>query len=909
MSSTKSIKMNVIKASLTILALFLFQLNAYNQSNVVLCLGQDATVCAGQTVTINNCNTGTNPGTAAGIYLNAPSSVSLSDDSWSGAVAIGFPFSFYGVNYTQCVIGSNGLISFNLANAGGYCPWSLNGVAPLPNPAFPSASNSIMLTYEDMNPSLGGQIQYQTIGTAPNRKFVVIYKNILMFGCTTQCNYMSIILYETSNIFELHIGNKPICGTWNGSLAIQGSENLPMNLAHITPGRNVSVWSANQDGRRFLPTAPSNTNSYTISQIPYVMVNSPGSNFLWANTLGQTFPYNNGTLNVNPVPSGTTGYFLSGAACGTSVGSITQDTTWLTVTNPTLTTTTVPDICSQGIGSATAVPGAGSPPPYTYLWSNGQTTATATGLTMGTYTVTVVNGNGCTSTGTAVITDSPATFNGTTTPVSCPGGSDGTATAVVTPITGTVNFQWSNGQTTQTATGLSAGNYWCYATTASGCADTIYVTITEIPPMILTMTNVVDANCYTIANGQATVNVTQGTPNYTYSWTGSTASAATALDLGAGLHTVTVTDMNGCVQTLDVTINEPLPLDITFLTQDTMICSEDAIQLTAVGAGGSTTYNYSWTENGLPIGNGGSITVDPVNSGTVYCVTLSEACGSPTTTECMTIVFPLEIIPSTVPDHSIRCLPGDFVFTNTSTNGGDVATTQYIFSNGDSYTANGLDPLPETLPNPGTYSVDMIVTSVYGCLYFGHFQDIVEVTPLPTADFTMSKSPLTWFETTVQTNDISSGNIANYEWISPGATSVVNNGGSAMITFPEGVMGTYDITLVVTTNQGCSDSATYEIQVVSDVIFYAPTAFTPDDDEHNQVWLFYVEGIDKENFELTIHNRWGEVVWETHDVNSYWDGYYGGQKVQPGIYTWKAWYKELDNDGKTEKSGIINVIR
>ena len=901
--------MNFIKLTSVIVLMLATQLNSFAQSNVVLCLGVDATICAGQTVTINNCNTGVNPGTAAGVYLNAPTSVFLSDDVWSGSVAIGFPFSFYGTNYSNCVIGSNGLISFVTANAGGYCPWSLAGVTPLPNMAFPSARNSIMIAYQDLNPATAGQVQYQTIGTAPNRKFVVLYKNVAMFGCTTQCNYLAIILYETSNIFELHIGNKPICGTWNSSLAIQGSENNPMTVAHITPGRNVSVWSANQDGRRFLPTAPANTNSYTMSQIPYVMVNSPGSNFLWANTLGQTFPYNNGTLNVNPVPSGTTGYFLTGAACGTSVGSITNDTTWLTVTNPTLATTTVPDICSQGVGTATAVPGAGSPPPYTYAWSNGATGATATGLIAGTYTVTVVNGNGCSSIGTAVVSDNPATFNSTTTPVSCPGGSDGTATAVVTPITGVVNFQWSNGQTTQTATGLSAGNYWCYATTASGCADTIYVTITEIPPMILTMTNIVNANCYTIANGQATVNVTQGTPAYSYSWTGSTASAATALDLGAGLHTVTVTDINGCVQTLDVTISEPAPLDITFLTQDTMICSEDAILLTATGAGGSTTYTYTWTEDGLPIGNGSSLTVDPINSGTVYCVTLSEACGSPTTTECMTIIFPLEIIPNTVPDFSQRCLPGDFVFSNMSTNGVDVATTQYIFSTGESFTVNSLDPLPHTLPNPGTYTVDMIVTSVHGCLYFGHFQDIVEVTPLPTADFTMSKSPLTWFETTVQTNDISTGNIANYNWVSSGATSIVNNGGTAMITFPEGVMGTYDITLIVTTNLGCSDSVTYPIQVVSDVIFYAPTAFTPDDDEHNQVWMFYVEGIDKANFELTIHNRWGEVVWETHDVNSYWDGYYNGQKVQPGIYTWKAWYKELDNDGKNERSGIINVIR
>ncbi len=924
MLTSPSKKTNFFQVLLTIMLIFLAEWNVNSQNNVVLCLGQDATICPTQTVTINNCNTGANPGSAAGLYLNAPTNVSLTDDSWSSAVAIGFPFSFYGVNYTQCVIGSNGLITFNLASANQYCPYSFFGGLPLPSTSLPGASNSIMLTYQDINPSLGGQIQYQTIGSAPNRKFVVLYKNIPMFSCTAQCNYMSIVLYETSNIFELHIGNKPLCTTWNSGLAIQGSENQPMNIAHITPGRNLTVWSANQDGRRFVPTSPMNTGSYTMSQVPYIMVNSPGSNFVWqavnaAGTVLATFPYNNGALGLPgttstgstySVPPGVSGYLLSGAACGTSIGSITTDTTWLSVANPTVTTTTLPDICSQGVGSATAVAGLGATLPCTYTWTpSNQNGATATGLFAGTYNVTQLDANGCTATGSATIVNNPASFTGTTTPVSCPGGNDGTATANVTPVTGPITFEWSNGQTTQTVTGLSAGNYWCYASTASGCFDSIYVTVTEIPAMVLNMTNIVDANCYTFANGQATVNVTQGTPNYTYSWTGSTASAATALDLGVGIHTVTVTDLNGCIQTLNVTINEPLPLDITYITPDSMICSEDAIILTVNGTGGSTAYTYSWTQDGLPIGNGSSISVDPANSGTVYCVTLSEACGSPINTECMTTTFPLGIVPNTTPDFAQKCLPGDFVFTNLSTNGADVASTQYIFSNGESFTANGLDPLAHTLPLAGTYTVDMIVTSTYGCLYYGHFQDIVEVTPLPTADFTMSKSPLTWFETTVQTNDISSGNIASYTWFSQGATNLINNGGSAMITYPEGVMGTYDITLIVTTTLGCSDSVTYPISVVSDVIFYAPTAFTPDDDEHNQVWMFYVEGIDKANFELTIHNRWGEVVWETHDVNSFWDGYYNGQKVQPGMYSWKAWYKELDTDGKTEKSGVINVIR
>lgn len=903
-----------IQAKLFTTILFFFLVSTqliFAQGPVTLCLGQDTTVCPGQAVSISNCNAGSVPGTAAGLYLNSPTSVSLSDDVWSASVSLGFTFNFYGTNYSQCVIGSNGLISFNMSNAGGYCPWALSGIGGLPNAGFAAAKNTIMLTYQDINPSLGGQIQYQTIGTAPNRKFVVLYKNIMMFSCTSQCNYMAIILYETTNVFELHIGNKPICTSWNSGLAIQGSENnMPSPIAHITPGRNNTIWGANQDGRRFTPTSPTNTASYTMAQIPYVMVNSPGSNFVWANTNGQTFPYNNGILNITTVPSGTTGYFLSGSACGTSIGSITQDTTWITKSTPSVTTTVTPDVCSQHIGTATANPGAGSPAPCTYTWNPGAITGNpATGLGAGTYTVTQHDGNGCNSTATAIITDTPASFTYTSTQVSCPGGSDGTATANVAPATGVINYQWSNGANTQTVTGLSAGNYWCYASNSTGCSDTIYVTITEIPAMILSPVNVVDANCYTMANGQGTINVTQGTAPYSYDWDISSSLAGTALDLPAGLNTCTVTDANGCVQTISISIGQPNPLDITFLTPDTMICSESSIVLSATGAGGSTAYTYSWTENGIPIGNGSSITVDPVNPGTVYCVTLSEQCGSPTTTECMTITFPQDIIALIQPVDNQICTPGDFELRNVSINGQDIASTVYTFSNGDNFTLANQDTLFNTIAQPGDYDLSVSITSIHGCIYNCFFDNLLTVTPLPSANFTISKNPVTWFETTVQTNDISSGNISQYSWSSPGATQITSNGSSAIISYPEGIMETYPIMLKVTTVDGCSDSISINIEVVSDVIFYAPTAFTPDDDEHNQVWSFYVEGIDTENFNLKIYNRWGEIIWETNDPNGYWDGYYNGVKVMPGTYIWKAWFKDLDTDGKTNKTGMIHVIR
>ena len=880
------------------IALFLLvQLLSMNsllaQGPVTLCLGQDTTVCPGQAVVINDCNnigSAVGGGTTVGPYVlssipfspdpyNTGTSVSLSDDAVSGAQNIGFSFCFFGNTYTQFYIGSNGWISFSSGQPTGWVN------TPIPNAAGSVPKNCIMSPWQDWHPGIGGTIKYQVYGTAPLRRLVISWNAVPMFSCTSNLGTFQIKIFETTNVIETHIQNKPPCLQWANGNATHGLHNINGTLGVTVPGRNSQVWTATNEGYRF----------------------SPG--IVWQNTLGQSFPYNGGTLNINPVPTGTTGYWLSGG-CGTGGGLSLSDTTWITRATPSVTTTVIPDVCSQGIGSATAIPGIGSPAPCTYTWNPGAITVNPLmGLSAGTYTVTQHDGNGCNSTATAIITDTPASFSYTATPVSCPGGSDGTATANVSPATGVITYQWSTGANTQTVTGLPAGTHWCFASNATGCSDTIYVTITEIPAMILATVNVVDANCYTFANGQATINVTQGTAPYSYDWDISSSLAATALDLPAGLNTCTVTDANGCIQTISLTINQPNPLDITFLTQDTMICSESTIVLSATGAGGSTAYTFSWTENGIPIGNGSSITVDPLNTETVYCVTLSELCGSPTTTECMTITFPQDIIAIIAPVDNQICTPGNFEMHNVSTNGQDIASTAYLFSNGDSFNLPNQDTLFHTIAQPGDYDLSVVITSIHGCIYNGFFDDLLTVTPMPSANFTISKNPITWFETTVQTNDISSGNIVQYDWSSPGSTQITSNGSSAIISYPEGVMATYPIMLTVTTVDGCSDSITIDIEVVSDVIFYAPTAFTPDDDEHNQVWSFYIEGIDAENFHLAIYNRWGEIIWETNDPKGYWDGYYNGVKVQPGTYIWKAWYKDKDTDGKTNKTGMIHVIR
>ena len=249
--------------------------NLFSQAPGNICLGTDVNVCIGSTVTIEDCN----PGSGGNfIALSSNSTLhSLSDDVYSNIVNIGFPFSFYGNTVNQCVIGSNGIISFDISKAGGYCPWSLAGVAPLPNTAFTEAFNSQMPAYTDINPSIfaspNGEIRSETIGVAPNRRFIILFKDIIAFGAQAgECNYMAIIMNEGSNSFEFHLGNKPIVASWNNGLAIQGAENMTGTVADMTPGRNNSVWTAFQEAKIWIPTTPMNTSNYTINNIPYITI-------------------------------------------------------------------------------------------------------------------------------------------------------------------------------------------------------------------------------------------------------------------------------------------------------------------------------------------------------------------------------------------------------------------------------------------------------------------------------------------------------------------------------------------------------------------------------------------------------------------------------------------------------------
>lgn len=201
--------------------------------------------------------------------------VNLTDDSQAGPFPIGFTFCFFGNPYTQFWIGSNGWISFSAGQPNTFTS------TPIPSGGFNVPKNCIMGPWQDWHPGLGGQIRYQTQGTAPCRRLVVTWTNVTMFSCTSLNGTFQIVIYETTNIIENHITNKPNCLAWAGGTAVEGIHNLAGTTALTVPGRNSTQWTTNNNSWRWTPNGalvPTTVNWYNGNSLPLVLVGT-GQNY------------------------------------------------------------------------------------------------------------------------------------------------------------------------------------------------------------------------------------------------------------------------------------------------------------------------------------------------------------------------------------------------------------------------------------------------------------------------------------------------------------------------------------------------------------------------------------------------------------------------------------------------------
>jgi hypothetical protein len=176
------------------------------------------------------------------------------DDRWSPVQTLPFTFCFYGQPYTQYVLSTNGIISFNLTYAGAFSPWAFTALIPTAAALFP---RSMIGLFHDIDPSIAGTVRYGVTGTFPYRKLVISFSDVAHFQCNTQKSTFQISIHEFTNIIEVHILKKQTCAAWNGGRACLGIQNNAGTLAAFPPGRNTSLYTLNiAEAWRFKPNTP-----------------------------------------------------------------------------------------------------------------------------------------------------------------------------------------------------------------------------------------------------------------------------------------------------------------------------------------------------------------------------------------------------------------------------------------------------------------------------------------------------------------------------------------------------------------------------------------------------------------------------------------------------------------------------
>jgi gliding motility-associated-like protein len=780
------------------------------------------------TADLSQCGQGSNPNQTTNYTVsqipyaaqtNLGTLVTLGDDVQSNPYNIGFTFCFYGQTYTQFRIGSNGWVSLG---PGGQPANFTSMQIPTPNAAAPK--NCIMGPWQDWNPGVGGQIRFQTTGTAPCRKLTVSWIGVPMFSCFNSQGTFHIVLYESTNVIENHIANKPNCLQWAGGTAVQGIHNLTGTQAVTVAGRNSTQWTAINDARRWTPSGAVVTPTLTWYQVGNPVPIATGVNQITVTPPAQGANY---TCRLE-YPTCNAGW----STCNAGVG-LGPDTVFVQPGPPTLNQpnfVTVNPLCNGDCnGSITANPTNGTAP-FNYVWTIGQNTQTINNLCAGTYTVTITDVNNCAITTNATLIDPPVLQLPLMVPSNpvCFGDCNGTATA--NPIDGIApyTYLWGDGQTNQTAINLCAGNYNVTVTDANGCPASNTITLTNPPMIVVGSITSLDTICYLSSN--ETYSVPSLGAGYSYNW-----SSVGPIILGQGTNNVSVDwstlppgfipgavnvvaiDQNGCTslpQAVDVHILNVLP------TIDSIVPLCD--------------YDNCITLTGSPIG--GTFTGNGVN-GNLFC-----------------------------PSPSIA--------------GNNTITYTYIQSN-------------------CTFDTTRSIT----------------VYPRPTISQIQNDLGNLTSEFIELCEGDSIGRIYNATALGGGSVVwILNQDSIANPTLPISwnSFGTFTFSAVAYEN-GCVSypvSFAATIQRCPEELIYIPNTFTPDGNEYNHVWLpVFTSGFDPADFHLTIYNRWGELVFESYNSTSSWDGTYNSTMCQDGIYTWIIKYGDKNTDKETVIKGNITLIR
>lgn len=564
--------------------------------------------------------------------------------------------------------------------------------------------------------------------------------------------------------------------------------------------------------------------------------------------------------------------------------------------------------CFGGNDGVASVTPSGGVPGYTFQWSDSlvQNTAIATGLYANVqYIVRVNDLNECSTFDTVTLTEPTELFasalitsNYNGEHISCFGASDGSATSSAVGGVPNYSFLWSNAQTGTDATSLSAGTYTVSAVDLNNCTATATVQLIEpqqllVEALVTSNYNGRDISCFSFNDGSVTANASGGVAGYTYQWDAAANNQNTqnADNLSAGSYSVTATDINGCTVATAISLSEPDLLVVNEISRDVLCFGANDGTATAIVAGGTETYNYSWSSN-TTLNNRNISNLAPGN----YTIDIVDVNGCTATASFEIIEPPLLVTDTTTrPATCFETADGFALVTATGGFG------QYTYTWSDyGITTNSFDGFLR-----GIYYVT--VTDENGCTseetIFINSPDATSVSAVA-----IGIEATTYFGDTVQlqaTNtsmNFPQGVGVIFVWTPSESLSCSNC--SNPLASP--VFTTlYEVTMI--DDRGCV--AKDEVLVTinpQDKVLYVPNAFTPNGDGVNDIFYIYTAGAKEVDF--SVFNRWGEKIFQSYSIDIGWDGYYRNELMNPGVYVYQVSVIYLDGDKRRAK-GSVTLIR
>ncbi|HWY98630.1 MAG TPA: hypothetical protein VNY36_06070, partial [Bacteroidia bacterium] len=409
------------------------------------------------------------------------------------------------------------------------------------------------------------------------------------------------------------------------------------------------------------------------------------------------------------IPKGGTNYITTNLPAGTYTVTVTDahhctTSAISTITEPPVLTLNVASItnvnCNGGNNGTAAVSANGGTGAYSYTWSPSvSVNNSANNLKAGTYNVTVTDINNCTANTVVTITQ-PTPLTGavvSTTNILCNGGNNGAITIAASGGTSGYSYTWNPSVSSSTsANNLVSGFYTITITDANGCTNNIHTSLGQ-PQRIITSTLLQPPTCNGLQNGSATIIVSGGIPSYTYVW-GTTPPQykATAINIGAGTYTVSVTDANGCKKTDTVVITQPKALTAGIALTTNPTCYGDSNgSATVYVSGGTVPYSYLW--NTVPKQT--NYIASNLGAGS-YTVNVLDANLCPISAMAI-LTQPTPVITQAVAPDSI-CSGATVTITASATGGNGIYTYQWSTGTGSIATQN------VTPVNTTTYTITAI---------------------------------------------------------------------------------------------------------------------------------------------------------------------------------------------------------